>query len=31
MKCWKGYQKRGTHIGKNGKRVNTCIKGKGGK
>ena len=26
MKCWKGYRKVGTKKGKNGKRVNDCVK-----
>ena len=26
MKCWTGYLKTGTHEGRNGKQVNTCVK-----
>lgn len=26
MKCWHGYKKTGTHIGKSGHKVNTCEK-----
>ena len=26
IKCWDGYRKQGTKIGKTGKKVNNCVK-----